>query len=198
MLIGKKMLRVIIVRPGSTEFDEQGRIKGSLSIPLSAQGCEQVERTVGELHAQSVQMIYSSPCESAQQTANRLGKVCDARIKIVDQMRNLDLGLWNGKRIDELKQTQPKLYRQWQEHPETVCPPNGETLEQAQTRVRKVLLRIIRKYREGTVAVVVPEPLASIVRSLLRSTDLGDLWKAECICGQWESIEVEPGSMVVP
>lgn len=189
------MLRVIIVRPGSTEFDEQGRIKGSLNIPLSAQGCQQAERTAGELNTKQIEAIYSSPGAAARQTAERLADACDLKLKVVDQLLNIDLGLWNGKRIEELKENQPRLYRQWQEHPETVCPPNGETLEGAQKRVRKALQKIVRKYREGTIAIVVPEPMASIVISHLQSTDLGDLWKAECVCGRWDSIEVEPSSV---
>lgn len=189
------MLRVIIVRPGSTELDEQGRIKGSLNIPLSAAGCAQADKTAGELHAEQLRVIYTAPCESAQQTASRLSGVCSVRVKTLDQLQNLDLGLWNGKRIDELKQKQPKLYKQWQERPETVCPPNGETLDVAQQRVKKALQKIIRKHREGTIAVVVPEPLATIAISILRSTDHGDLWKAECLCGHWEKVDVEPGSM---
>lgn len=190
------MLRVIVVRPGSTEFEEQGRIKGSLNIPLSAQGCAQAERTAGELNAKHIGMIYSSPGAAARQTAERLAKACDLKVRIVDQLLNIDLGLWNGKRIDELKETQPRLYRQWQEHPETVCPPNGETLEGAKRRVIKSLQKIIRKNRSGTVAIVVPEPMATIVMSILSSTDLGDLWKAECTCGQWESIDVDSRSMM--
>ncbi len=31
------MLEVLLIRPGATTFDEDGRIKGSLDIPLSPQ-----------------------------------------------------------------------------------------------------------------------------------------------------------------
>ena len=39
-------------------------------------------------------------------------------------------GLWQGMIIDEVKRKQPKVYKQWQEHPENVCPPEGEMLAQ--------------------------------------------------------------------
>ena len=45
------MLRIVLVQPGSTDFDDQGRIKGSLDIPLSANGTGQVARMVAELAA---------------------------------------------------------------------------------------------------------------------------------------------------
>ena len=103
-------------------------------------------------------------------------------------MRNLDRGLWHGKLIDELKDSQPKVYRQWQEAPETVCPPGGETLDDARKRLLKVIKKIRKK--QGTVVVVAPEPVASLLRSELDHGDIGDLWQAECRCGEWQEIEV--------
>ena len=38
------MSKVVVVRPGSTSFDEQDRMKGCLDIPLSTAGLEQVRR----------------------------------------------------------------------------------------------------------------------------------------------------------
>lgn len=185
------MLRLIIVRPGSTDFDEQGRIKGTLDVPLSANGTRQVRETADALHAEHIDLIYTGPCRAARQTADELASHGHSRVKVIDALHNLDLGLWNGRRIEELRVQQPKLYRQFQEHPETVCPPGGETLDAAQNRLRKAMCRLLRKHRSGTIAVVLMEPAATLVRSWLLATDIGDLWKAECDCGRWESIELE-------
>ncbi|MCA9106422.1 MAG: histidine phosphatase family protein [Pirellulaceae bacterium] len=191
------MLRLIIVRPGSTDFDEQGRIKGTLDVPLNDSGTRQVSETAVSLHAENIEAIYTGPCRAAQQTAEQLAQRADVRFKVVDQLHNLDLGLWSGRRIEDLRQTQPRVYRQWQEHPETVCPPGGETLETAQCRLRKAVTRILKKHRHGTVAIVLSEPAASLVRSWLLATNVGDLWKAECECGKWDSIEIEPKAVAL-
>lgn len=186
------MLRIILIQPGATDFDEQGRIKGTLDIPLSENGTCQVARTVGELAGMDIEHIYASPCQSAQQTAAALADGRGLRVKRLYKLKNLDHGLWHGKLISEVKQTQPKVYRQWQDHPETVCPPQGEMLESAQKRVRNVLLRLLKKHKDGVVALVVAEPLASLVRSYLEDRGLGDFWKAECDCGAWELIDITP------
>ena len=34
----KQLGNVLLVRPGATEFDEQGRMKGSLDMPMSEKG----------------------------------------------------------------------------------------------------------------------------------------------------------------
>ena len=43
------MLQIVLIRPGCTDFEEQGRIQGTLDIPLNEQGRQQVERMTAEL-----------------------------------------------------------------------------------------------------------------------------------------------------
>ncbi len=190
------MFRIVLIRPGSTAFDEQGRIKGCLDMPLSEAGTNQAEKTAEELRNFRVDMVYSAPCESAQQTAAAVAKKCKSRWKVVDALQNLDHGLWEGKLIDEVKRQQPKVYRQVQENPESVCPPGGETIEEAKARVRKTLNKWVKKHDAGLVAIVVPEPLASVVKEMLGSDEIGDLWQAECDQGQWELIEGDAEGIV--
>ncbi|MFV1966190.1 MAG: histidine phosphatase family protein [Pirellulaceae bacterium] len=186
------MLKILLIRPGSTDFDEQGRIKGTLDVPLNRQGTEQVARTIDELSKWPMDAIVTSPCQSCQQTAEALARQRDIKVKCLEGLKNLDHGLWHGKLIEEVKKRQPKVYRQWQERPETVCPPEGESLSAAQQRVSSAVAKICRKYKDGVVAIVAPEPLASLIRQFLDRSELGDLWKAECDCGRWEEIDIEP------
>jgi len=188
------MLRIVLFRPGATDFDQQGRIKGTLDIPLNAEGSLQVARTAHELRDEGIGVIYCSPCRAAEQTAEILGANWRVRVKRVPGLRNLNHGLWQGKLIAELKDNQRKVYRQWQEQPETVCPPEGEMLKSARARISHSLEKLVRKHRSGVVGIVVPEPLATLVRAYLEKSAVGDLWKAERNCGNWEAIEVESES----
>ncbi len=185
-----ELIKIILVLPGSTDLDSQGRIKGSLDVPLNSNGAQQARQTANELHAVDIDMIFSSPCLSAQQTAEHLSQDGKIKVKVQEELRNLNHGLWHGKSIKELKGSQPKVYRQWQEHPESVCPPGGETLEQARQRLAKVIRKLRKRHKSGTFAFVVPEPAASVLRATLDHGDLGDLWQAECRSGGWESIDL--------
>ena len=191
------MLQILLVRPGSTEFDEQGRIKGTLDVPLSDAGKGQVAELVAQLEGTPIDFLYVSPTRCAQETAKALAESRRLRFKTLSELENLDHGLWQGKRVDEVKTSQPKVFRQLQEHPETVCPPQGEPVGNAIERVREVLTKLLRKHRDVTLALVVPQPLASVVRSLLSKADLGDLWKAECEAGGWELIDVPAEKVAV-
>jgi phosphoserine phosphatase len=191
------MVQVLVVRAGSTEFDEQGRIKGTLDIPLSVVGVGQVGQLITELHDKPIDYVYASPCQSARQTADSLAIDHKLKVKTLDELQNLDHGLWHGKLIDEVRVGQPKVFRQLQEHPETVCPPQGEPVGAALERVRALVARLLRKHRSGTVAIVVPEPVATFVRVVLNQCELGDLWKAECDTCGWQLIEAQPEKVAV-
>ena len=181
--------RVLLIRPGATDFDDQGRIKGTLDMPMSERGRQQVSSLAEQLTEYPVGTIYSSPCESARETARQLAEGREARIKVIDAFRNVDHGLWHGKLIDEVRRNHPKVYRQGQDSPSDVCPPGGESIRDARARVLKALRKVVRKSGSEVIAVVIPDPMAWVVQSLLSGVELSDLWKAETDCGSWDLIE---------
>jgi phosphoserine phosphatase len=192
------MCNVVIVRPGSTAFDDEERIKGCLDMPLSPAGMEQVQRTASEVASLPISFVYSAPCESAQSTAREIAELSKSKWKICDCFRNLDHGLWQGKLVDEVKRQQPRLYKQLQENPRAFNPPGGETIAEAETRVEKTLRKLCKKHSNETIAIVVSEPLATLVANKLKSTDLEDVWKSEQDDGTWELIDSESGCNLPP
>jgi broad specificity phosphatase PhoE len=190
------MTQIVLIRPGTTPFDEQGRIQGTLDIPLSQRGSAEVRKLADELAVFQIDAVYSCPCQSACETANAVAEALGAKYKPLDRLQNVNQGLWQGRCMDEVRQTQPKVYRQWQERPETVCPPGGETLCEAWERVEATIAKLLRKHDDETIAMVVPEPMASLVRSHLVGGELSDLWKAHAAGGQWEVITIGERDLV--
>jgi len=190
------MLQIVLIRPGATDYDQQGRIQGSLEIPLNEAGAVEIDRISRDLKALAIETIYAPDTEPARQTATILAGALGAKQKKLPHLENLHHGLWEGMLIEEVKRKQPKVYRQWQDQPESVCPPQGEMLDAARERVQAALIRLVKKHKYGVVAVVVPEPLASLVRSMLEGKELGDLWQAPHVHGTWDLINVEPHAVV--
>ena len=93
--------------------------------------------------------------------------------------------------VADVKARQPKVYRQWQDQPENVCPPQGETLSAAKQRVSAALAKLLKKHKsDGLFAVVAPEPLASVIRNVVRHDAWGDLWQSAADTPRWQLIEV--------
>jgi broad specificity phosphatase PhoE len=184
------MSRFVLIRACSTDYDEQGRIQGTLDMPLNAQGSATAQQLAAELRPLEISIIYSSPGQSAWQTASAIGEALDIKVKKIDSWQNVDHGLWQGMLVDDLRRKHPKVFRQWQDQPENVCPPQGETLTDAQDRARNALEKLVRKQKVGTVALVVPDPLGGILRSLLVQGEIGESCKRKSTCGSWELVDL--------
>jgi broad specificity phosphatase PhoE len=184
------MVQIALIRPGTTDYDLQGRIQGRLDIPLNKEGHDQIAQAIECLRSRSLVALYSSMCRAAQETAELIGRGLKLKPKALERLQNLDQGLWQGMCIEEVKRKQPKVYKQWQEHPENICPPNGEMLSAVVERTNIALDKLLRKHRFGIIGLVAPEPLASVIRSRLQGTDMGDLWKAANGCGRVEILDV--------
>ncbi len=186
------MVHIVLIRPGSTDFDTQGRIQGTLDIPLSEQGQAEAQQLGEQLRGQGISAVYSSCCKSALQTAETIAAALDVKLKKLDRMQNVDHGLWQGMLIDDVKRKQPKVFRQWQDSPEIICPPEGEMLSQAKERVEASLPKLIKKNKDTSIALVLPEPLASVAKCYLTRSEIGGFWKGSSTCGSWECIAIDP------
>jgi broad specificity phosphatase PhoE len=181
-------LTIILVRSGSTELDDQGRIVGSLDLPLSAKGIEEVQISLAELGSFPVSAVISAASRSAQQSAQMIAKLFRLRSKTEPRLTNLDCGLWHGRALDEFRETQPSLLKQWKESPEKVCPPEGETVDDVRKRVAIFLKKLLLKNRKGFVVIVAPEPLLGILQREIQPAASGE------ICpplkpGKWRVLE---------
>ena len=195
ILRSTQVSRVLLVRPGATDFDDQGRMKGSLDMPLSRRGQEQVNSLTEQVSAIKIKTIYAAPCASALETAERMAEHQrttqghDVRIKVIDSFRNIDHGLWAGKLIDEVRRNHPRVYRQGQDSPDDLCPPEGESIRDARARVIKAVRKVLRRSKDDVIAIVIPDPMAWVVEGILSGNELTGLWDAETDSAKWELID---------
>lgn len=170
---------VVLIRAAASDYEAQGRIRGTLAMPLSPSGRQEAERTAALLGFSLADVIYTSTDSCAVETARIVGAAHGLRPKRIANLANLDQGLWQGMLVDEIRSKQPRLYRQWRDNPWSVAPPEGELLEDACLRVEAALETIVRRHSRGRVAVIVPPPLDQVVRWIVSGGSLGDLWGGE-------------------
>ena len=183
-------VKFILIRAGSTDFDVEGRILGALDLPINAAGEAEIRRTAEELSGWRLDAIYAAANLASRQSAMILAGNRSPRVRVLDKLTNLNCGLWHGKRLAELKETQPRVFRQWCEHPEEVHPPNGETVGEVRARVAAILKKLGRKHKCGLVAIVAPDPLLSIVRCEIEGKSCLEGEREVPKCGGWNLVEV--------
>ncbi len=180
---------LIVIRSGATDYDRQGRIRGTLDIPLCDVGRADAARAGELLAADLPDALYTSGSACAIETSRIVGAACGLRPRRIAALHNLDQGLWQGMLVDEIRRKQPRLHRQWQDNPWAVAPPEGELLEEACERVEAALEKLVRRHPSGRVALVVPQPLDRIVGWLVSGKSMGDLWHID---GERPPVDVLP------
>ena len=185
---------LVVIRSGATDYDLQGRIRGNLDIPLTPAGIAAARETAGRLAAAPPVALYTSPTTCAIETADLIGDGLDLVPRRVPLLVGLDLGLWQGMLVSEIRRRQPRLARHWEEDPWTVVPPDGEPLSAARDRIAQAIGKIVARHPGERVAVVVPQPIDRIIRALLTGTGPGDLWEIAATDSAAMELPVSPSA----
>ena len=167
---------LIVIRAGATDFEVQGRIRGAVDIPLCSAGVAEAEQAAILLTGSSATALYTAEELCAVETGRIVGQAMGLKPRGVARLQNLDQGLWQGMLVEEIRRKQPRLYRQWQDNPWAVAPPDGELLEEACERVEGALEKLLRRHARDRVVLIVPGPLDRIVRWIVAGESMGDLW----------------------
>jgi broad specificity phosphatase PhoE len=192
-----KEIRVLLFRTGETEWERAGRIGGAADVPLSLSGFEAVRKTVEGLNGTRVATVYCGPDEASQATARELAQHGGTKVKVVDELGEIHLGLWEGLLKSELEGKCPRTYRQWVENPGVVRAPEGESLDEAQSRIMSALSRSLKgaKTDNGAIAFVL-RPVAMALVGCAVGEKAAEGGTAVCGGGEkrnvWSMLETGP------
>jgi probable phosphoglycerate mutase len=190
-------IRVVLVASGRTAWDEAGRIGGACDLPLTPAGKTDLQALFKPLHESRLATILSAPDECSCQTAEAVAASADPaapapRIKRIDALSDVCMGLWEGLRAEEIQEKFPKAYRQWREDPQALVIPEAETLDEAQQRLVQALSSALGRVNgDGAVALVLRPMALTVVRCWLESAPLRSLWSMlnDAVGLRWETIE---------
>lgn len=134
-----KGYRISLLRHGMTEANENGIYIGKTDLPLSNKGASQLCAKMDEYDYPTVHRVYSSPLKRCTETAEILFP--STEMCTVDDLRELDLGAFENKSVDELINRED--YKKWLRGGKDNRPPGGESLEELTARTYKALHEII-------------------------------------------------------
>ena len=113
----------------------EGRLQGTVDLPLCEAGVRQAEANVAAIRALGVRHIVSSTARRAHQTAHLYGAALNLSVRSAPQLRELDHGAWEGRKVEELLACADSPYAQWLADPGSVAiPGGGESVQSAQER----------------------------------------------------------------
>jgi phosphoserine phosphatase len=171
-------VRLLLVRHGESTWNAERRFQGSTDIPLSARGRAQARALARGLRPYRVRAAYVSPFRRARETAELALAGTGVPVVVLDELRELCLGRWEGCTVDEIRAQDGDPYVAWLRAPHDCPPPDSEPLPAVSDRVRAAVERIAAAHRDGDdVLVVAHGGVISVYACLLLGCSFNSLWR---------------------
>jgi broad specificity phosphatase PhoE len=147
------MTRLLLIRHGETQLNEQGRFQGHGDAPLTERGRRQAVALARVIQNEEIHAAYSSDLCRARQTADIITAGRPFRIVDVPALREIAFGDWEGCTYADIQQKDPDNLRRWDLDPTANPPPGGEGLEAIDQRVGSLLNQLRDRHPGATVLI---------------------------------------------
>ncbi len=149
------MQKIFLVRHAKPELPYNGKLYyGHTDYPLSVEGIERAKILREDLKGINFDHIFSSNLMRALQTAEIIVPGRTAEIEQVNGLSEINLGDWEGKTFDEVRETWNELYEARGCSFDSVAPPNGESFKDLQKRTVMAFEEILSRCTTGNILIV--------------------------------------------
>ena len=140
------MTRLILIRHGQSEANEQNRFAGQTDVPLTDLGRAQAESAARYLVAhEKIDKIYSSDLQRAHNTALPTSLLTGVPIIDTKGLREICAGIWEGRAVSEIEVEYAEEFRTWRKDYANARLPGGESVQEVYERVVPYVKRIARE-----------------------------------------------------
>lgn len=127
--------RILLIRHGQTDWNQDGRWQGVLPIGLNAEGRQQAKRLAQHLRERPIAQIISSDLPRAFETAQAVADVHGLTVQSDERWREFNLGIFQALTRDEIIDRYPTEWETFRTRYWDYVLPNGESRSMLRQRV---------------------------------------------------------------
>ncbi|WP_078551980.1 histidine phosphatase family protein [Bacillus alkalicellulosilyticus] len=170
------MLTLYITRHGETVWNTQKRMQGWSDSELTETGKNNAVSLGKRIKEVKFEAIYTSPSKRSVTTANLIKGKRKTPIILDDNLRELNMGKWEGETLSTIEANYPKEFHDFWNAPHLYCSINGESFSELKTRVLKAVHSIQEKYSTGTILVVTHSVVIKTLLAYFKGYPVENLW----------------------
>lgn len=143
---------VYLLRHGETEYGKEKRYLGHTDCKLSKKGKQQA-KYLSNIFAKNeilIDSIFSSDLNRCKDTISIIFP--ERKIIFSEQLREINMGTWDGLTFEEIKNKYPEDYEFRGENIAGFTPQNGESFSQCQKRAVN-FLKYIADFTDGNIII---------------------------------------------
>jgi broad specificity phosphatase PhoE len=166
------MPKFLLIHAGPTPWDDEDRVSGDHTLPLTDEARAALVHVVDSISEMVTAVYRPRQNEACDEVARMIAHRFRLRPRDSPDLDGWHLGLWQGLRREDVKRRFPTVIQQWEDSPATVVPPEGESFEEAVDRLRDATRDIVRRNRDGVVALALRPMAMQMIAGLLRRESL--------------------------
>lgn len=166
-----------LVRHGETIWNTLGQTQGHGNSPLTDLG-ELQARNVGEALAKyPIDLIYCSDLGRAVQTAEIIGEIIGKEVIPTPSLREMGFGVWEGKKIPEIKELYAEDFNIWRTQPDILNIPGAENLHIVKDRQDKLIDELNEKYSDKHILLVSHSVTVRVMLLSFLNSDVSNIYR---------------------
>ena len=155
---------VYLLRHGVVQSLSGGkRYIGWHDLPLSDSGLQQAADWADYFDGMGLEEICCSDLIRCRETAGIIGSRCSLEPHVLPELREVNLGAWEGRSFEAIKTRYAQAFQERGEHIADHRPPGGESFRDLLGRTWPVFEEVVRRLRKHTLIVT----HAGVIRVLL-------------------------------
>ncbi len=168
---------IYLLRHGDTRIDAIKRYIGRTDVPLNEQGREQARWWKTELAQVPFTRIVCSDLARTRETAGIIADGRDSPLDLYPELREIDLGEWDGMTIDEVRSRFPVEYEKRGVNPACFRPGSGESFFDVSGRVVPVFEQFKNGMGDGNILIVAHAGVNRVILCHLLEMPLSNLFR---------------------
>jgi len=146
-----------------------------IHCPLTEKGKKQIEATAKKITNKKIDFIFSSDLLRTKQTAEIFGKKLGLRPKFDKRLRESNIGIFNGKPVDEIGKFWDKERKlsplQYYRKRFKLTVPGGETYSEVEKRLSDFIKETNKKYKGKNILIVSHQRPLTLLQKIVHKYD---------------------------
>lgn len=171
---------IYLIRHGETSANVEKRFAGVTDVELTEKGVGQAILAGEKLKDIQFDAIYSSTLKRAHETAKIIAKHQTVEVEALDTLKEMNFGIWEDRKLSEIKAKDGALLNQWFIDFETFKVPEGESVKEMFDRVTTAYKTIIAPHALDSDTRIAIVAHGGVIQTLLSFLCFGDntgYWK---------------------
>lgn len=175
------MTMFYLVRHGETVWNKEHRLQGWLDSPLSSDGILHAKKLGEQLKNVQFAAAFCSSSERARETLSYLVFDKNLPIHFEDDLREINLGNWQGMTIDDIRKHDRFEYEVYTDFPGQYIATHTESFGAVTERAMYVLKNIASQYPDKAILIVSHGVTIKCIVNAILGRSIKQLWSPPMI-----------------